>query len=107
AERESNPSTHTGHEGDLESELRERVARIAALDKQVSALSAALAQRTEQQTDGERTREALQQTINTLNVALAERNDRVKVLEHTVSQQTLVAAQQGRELDRTAAERAQ
>ncbi|MDB6103555.1 MAG: hypothetical protein JWO52_3554, partial [Gammaproteobacteria bacterium] len=99
--------THTGHETQLQSELRERVARIAALDKQVSALSAALAQRTEQQTDGERTRAALQQTLNALNGALAERNDRVKVLEDTVSQQTSAAAQQGRELERTAAERAQ
>jgi chromosome segregation ATPase len=100
-------SRHTGHETQLQSELRERVARIAALDKQVSALSAALAQRTEQQTDGERTRAALQKTINTLNGALAERTDRVKVLEDTVSQQTSAAAQQSRELERTAAERAQ
>ena len=100
-------SRHTGHESELQSELRERVARIAALDKQVSALSAALAQRTEQQTDGERTRAAQQQTINTLNGTLAERNDRMKALEGTVSQQTIAAAQQGRELERVAAERAQ
>jgi chromosome segregation ATPase len=100
-------SRHTGHESELQSELRERVARVAALDKQVSALSAALAQRTEQQTDGERTRATLQQTINALNGTLAERNDRVKVLEGTVSQQTTTAAQLRSELERAAAERAQ
>jgi chromosome segregation ATPase len=73
----------------------------------VSALTAALAQRTEQQTDGERTRAALQQTINTLNGTLAERNDRVKALEVTVAQQTTAAAQASRELERSTAERAQ
>jgi chromosome segregation ATPase len=98
---------HTGHESVLQSELRERVARIAALDKQVTSLSAALAQRTEQQIDGERARAALQQTVNALNGTLAERNDRVKVLEATVSQQTSVAAQQSRELERLTAERDQ
>jgi chromosome segregation ATPase len=100
-------SRHTGHESELQSELRERVARIAALDKQVNALSAALAQRTEQQTDGERTRASLLQSVNALNGALAERNDRLKVLEGTVAQQTTAAAQLSRELERVAAERAQ
>ena len=104
---ESNLSTHTGHEGELESELRERVARIAALDKQVGALSAALAQRTEQQADAERTRASLQQTVSALNGTLAERNDRVKVLEGTVSQQTMAHAQLHSELERAAAERSQ
>jgi chromosome segregation ATPase len=103
---------HTGHESVLQSELRERVARIAALDKQVTSLSAALAQRAEQQIDGERARAALQQTVNALNGTLAERNDRVterndrvKVLEATVSQQTSAAAQRSRELERVTAER--
>jgi chromosome segregation ATPase len=104
---QSNLSTHTGHEGELESELRERIARIGALDKQVAALSAALAQRTEQQTDGERTRTTLQQNVSALNGTLAERNDRVKVLEGTVSLQTIAAAQLRSELERSAAERSQ
>jgi chromosome segregation ATPase len=104
---ESALAKHTGHESELQAELRERIARIAALDKQVSALSAALAQRTEQQTDGERTRASLQQTVNALNGTLAERNDRVKVLEDTVAQQTTAAAQLRSELERAEAERAQ
>ena len=102
---ESNLAKHTGHEGELESELRERIARIAALDKQASALAAALAQRTEQTTDGERTRASLQQSISALNGTLAERNDRVKVLEGTVEQQTIAGAQLRAELERAAAER--
>jgi chromosome segregation ATPase len=100
-------SRHTGQESELQSELRVRIARIEALDKQVNALSAALAQRTEQQSDTERTRATLQQTINALNGTLAERNDRVKLLEGTVAQQTATAAQHSRELERAAAERAQ
>jgi len=107
AQLEGALARHTGHESELQAELRERIARITALDKQVSALSAALAQRTEQQTDGERTRVTLQQTINSLNGTLAERNDRVKVLEAAVSQQTTATAQQSRELERATAERAQ
>ena len=106
-ELEGNLSRHTGHENELESELRERVARIAALDKQVGALTAALAQRTEQQTDGERTRAGMQQSISALNGTLAERNDRVKVLEGTVEQHTIAAAQLRGELERAAAERTQ
>jgi chromosome segregation ATPase len=100
-------SKRTGHESVLQSELRERLARIAALDKQVTSLSAALAQRSEQQADGERARAALQQTINALNGTLAERNDRLKALEATVSQQTTAAAQRSRELERVTAERDQ
>jgi chromosome segregation ATPase len=104
---ESAVSRHTGTESELESELRERITRIAALDKEVGALSTALAERTEQQTDGERTRASLQQSIHALNGTLAERNDRVKVLEGTVSQQTIAAAQLHSELERAAAERSQ
>jgi chromosome segregation ATPase len=106
AQLETALSRHTGHESELEAELRERVARIAALDKQVSALSAALAQRAEQQTDSERTRVSLQQSINALNGTLAERNDRIKALESTVSEQTVVAAQLRSELERATGERA-
>lgn len=107
ARLEGDLGMHSGREGELAAELRERVARIGALDKQVSALTAALAQRTEQQTDGERSRASLQQNINALNGTLAERNDRVKVLEDTVSHQTTVAAQLRSELERASAERAQ
>jgi chromosome segregation ATPase len=98
---------HSGHENELQSELHERVARIATLDKQVVALTAALAQRAEQQTDGERSRAALQQSVNVLNGTLAERNDRLRVLEETVSQQTVATAQMRGELERATAERAQ
>jgi len=107
AQLEAALSRHTGHESELQAELGERVARIAALDKQVSALSAALAQRTEQQSDGDRARMSLQQTINSLNGTLAERNDRVKVLEGTVAQQAAAAGQMRGELERAIAERAQ
>jgi chromosome segregation ATPase len=93
--------------GELESELRERIARISALDKQVSALTAALAQRVEQHTDGERARAGLQQSVSALNGTLTERNDRVKVLEGTVEQHTIAAAHLRGELERAAAERSQ
>jgi chromosome segregation ATPase len=104
---QSDLAKHTAREQELDSGLRERVARIAALDKQVGALTAALAQRTEQQTDGERSRAELQHMVASLNGTLSERNDRVKVLEGTVSQQTIAAAQLRSELERAAAERAQ
>lgn len=104
---QSDLGKHSGHESELESELRERIGRIAALDKQVSALTAALAQRAEEQTDSERSRASLQQTVNALNGTLAERNDRVKVLEDTVSQQTVTAAHVRSELERATAERTQ
>jgi chromosome segregation ATPase len=107
AQLEDALSKHSGHESELQSELRERVARIAALDKQVSALSAALAQRAEQQTDSERTRTTLQQSINGLNGTLAERNDRIKALEATIAQHTVAAAQLRSELERATEERAQ
>jgi hypothetical protein len=104
---ESSLTKHSGHESELQSELRERVTRIAALDKQVTALTAAFTQRTEQQTEGERARAGLQQTINALNGTLAERNDRIRVLEETVSRQTVAAAQGSAELERAVAERVQ
>jgi chromosome segregation ATPase len=100
-------SKHIAHGNELQSELRERVARIATLDKQVGALTAALAQRAEQQTDSDRSRAGLQQSINALNGTLAERNDRLRVLEETVSEQTVAAAQLRGELERAAAERTQ
>jgi chromosome segregation ATPase len=104
---QSDLTRHTGREHELESELRERVARIGTLDKQVGALTSALAQRTEQQSDSERGRSDLQQSINALNGTLSERNDRIKVLEGTVSQQTVSSAQLRGELERAAAERTQ
>ncbi|HET9391257.1 MAG TPA: FHA domain-containing protein [Steroidobacteraceae bacterium] len=91
----------------LEAELRDRVARIAILEKQVSALSAALAQRGEQQTDIERDRDSLQQTVHALNAALSQRNDRIRSLEESFAQQTAAAAQQHAELERLSGERAQ
>src|SRR5262249_49174593 len=98
---------HAGRESELESELRERVARIATLDKQVRALSAALAQRTEQQSDSERIRTNLQQSVSALNGALAERNDRLKALEATVLEQTVAVDQLHAQLEQAATERAQ
>ena len=91
----------------LEADLRDRVARIATLEKQVSALSAALAQRGEQQTDIERDRDSLQQTVHALNAALSQRNDRIRSLEESVAQQTAAAIQQHAELERLSGERAQ
>lgn len=99
--------TYIGRARDLETQLTERVARIAALEKQVSGLSSALAQRSELQTDVERARDGLQQTVNSLSATLAVRNERIRALEETIAQQTSHAASQRAELERISQERGQ
>ncbi|HUI62970.1 MAG TPA: FHA domain-containing protein, partial [Steroidobacteraceae bacterium] len=107
ARLETDLGTHIGRARDLETQLTERVARIAALEKQVNGLSSSLAQRSELQTDVERARDGLQQTVNSLSATLAVRNERIRALEETVAQQTNHAASQRAELERVSHERAQ
>ncbi len=100
-------TTYVGRIRELEAELRERIARISALEKQVNALSAALAQRTEQHTETERASESLQQTLNALNGTLSERNERIRSLETTIGQLNSSAAQLHGQIERATAERIQ
>jgi chromosome segregation ATPase len=80
---------------------------MAALDQQISVLTAALTQHAEQLAEAERAKDGAQQNIRTLNATLAEREARIRALEETLSHQTLTGGQQRGELERLTDERAQ
>jgi chromosome segregation ATPase len=90
---------------DLESSLSDRAGRITKLEKEVKDLGAGIAQRDGNLRETTRSGDELKRNVGSLTETLATRDERIRALESTATQQTALLTERQAELDRVAGER--